>query len=171
MFSRFEFVLTETALSLRRHPMMAFAAITCVAATLFVAGIVGLALLNAHHAVDNALNRVRFVVYFHPDPETTREEARAAYRKICGLPQVQSAEFVTSERAWTKIRKDDPQYARLIERNPLPDSVVIKAVHVEDIPALREQIHTWPEVHSINDAPEVSHFWKTANARCAVSAQ
>lgn len=158
MFSRIEFILTETFMSLRRHPMMAFAAITCVAATLFVAGIVGLALLNANHAVDTALARVRFVVYFNREPETTRDEARAAYRRICQLEKVESAEFISREHAWAKLKKDDPEYVRVLEKNPLPDSVSVKAVDVTDIPALKKEINQWPEVHQVSDVPEVSTF-------------
>ena len=84
MLSQIEFILTETFLSLRRHPMMAFAATTCIAATLFIAGIMALSFLNARYVVDTLMEKVRFVVFFNPD--VSREETRALYQRIKNLP-------------------------------------------------------------------------------------
>lgn len=154
MFSRLEFIITETFIGLRRHPMMAFAAITSVAATLFVTGIVCLALLNATFAVRTALDRVRFAVFFYP--ETPRSEARDICERIAGLPQVQSAEFINKEDAWSRLAKDDPEYVRELGKNYLPDSIHIKATDVRDIPFLKEEISHWSGVKRVTDAPGVS---------------
>lgn len=161
MFSRIEFILTETFLSLRRHPMMAFAAITCIAATLFVAGIVSLALVNANRAVDTAINRVRFVVYFHP--ETSREDARAIYQRIRTLPEVAGAGFETREHAWRELTKKDPGLVRMMDdKNPYPDAVIAKAKDVRDIPRVCREIKGWAGVDETAYNEDVSSFLERA---------
>lgn len=156
MFSRMEFIITETFISLRRHPMMAFAAITCVSATLFIAGLIALTFYNADNTVDTIMNQVRFRVFFRSDPETTREEARAAYRRLLQLPGVAKAEFIPRERQWEEFQKKDPEFARLLEKNYFPDAVEIKPRYLSDIPVLKKNLRQWPEVDQVRDAPGVS---------------
>lgn len=158
MFSNLEYVLAETLLSLRRHPMMAFAATTCIAATLFVAGIVGLALLNASATVNSALSSVRFVVYFHPD--ASRRQTWAAFKRIQQLDGVVAgtAEFRPKEKYWEKLKREDRKLVELLGKNPVPDAAAVQAVDVARIPALEDEIRQWPEVNSIGDSPEVTAF-------------
>lgn len=142
--------------------MMAFAAITCIASTLFVAGIVSLALLNANHAVDAMMNRVRFVVYFNP--ETSREDARAIYQRIRALPEVAGAGFETREHAWKELAKKDPGLARLMDnKNPYPDAVIAKARDVRDIPRICRQIQDWAGVSDAKYNQDVSSFLEKAS--------
>ena len=141
---------------------MAFAAITCVAAALFVAGLVGLGILNARFAVHTAIDQVRFDVFFHP--ETTRDEARAAYRRIETLPDVASAEFVTREEGWRRELKKAPDLAGLIGKNPLPDKVVVKPTNLRAIPELARQLEKWPEVEIVKHVPKVSDVLENFNS-------
>lgn len=160
MISRLEFLITEMVVSLRRHPAMAFAAITCVAAAMFVAGLVGLMILNARFAVDSAITQMRFEVFFHP--ETSRQEAWSAYKKIVALEPVAQAEFVAREKAWDRLKKDDPSFAREIGYNPYPDMVNVQANDLRDIPVLRRELQAWPEVKKVTDEPKVSSFLETS---------
>lgn len=160
MLSRIEFLISETFISLRRHPAMAFAAVICIAASLFVSGIVGLVILNADHTVDNALGRVRFKVFFQT--ETSRQEAWVAYKDIAEMPGVATAEFVAKEKAWDALKKKDHELAALVQRNPYPDSVTVKPVDVNALPALKKEISSWPEVHSVRSDTKVSRFLETA---------
>ena len=154
MISKIEFCITETMTSFRRHPAMAFAAITCVAAALFVAGLMGLAILNARFAVDSVMDKVRFNVFFHR--ETTRDEAMKAYQRIEKLPGVASAEFVGKEEGWRRTISNEPDLEKLIGNNPYPDQVVVKAKELHAIPGLIEKLKKWPEVHVVKDVPTVS---------------
>jgi len=159
MLSRIEFLVTETFISLRRHPAMASAAIICVAAALFVSGIVGLAILNANDMVTTGLSRVRFVIFFHTD--TKRDEAQDAADRIAHMPGVASVEFVTKEDGWKKMLEKDPDLEKFIT-NPLPDSVVVKAADVATIPSLETEIKKMSEVDTHSDAPEISTFLLSA---------
>jgi cell division transport system permease protein len=147
MFSRIEFILTETFISLRRHPAMAMAAVFCVAAALFVSGIVGLTLLNAHHLVKKTMERVSFVVFFNTD--ATRHETWKAYKDIRELDGITGSHFVAKEKAWDRFKKENPQLAEDVGHNPLPDSIELKAADVKAIPELKSIIkERWPDVIS-----------------------
>jgi cell division transport system permease protein len=155
MFSRLEFFITETFISMRRHPAMAFAASVCIAASLFVAGIVGLIVLNVNYATQTTLSRVRFNVYFQPEVE--RQEAWGAFKRLRDLPQVADAQFVPREKApmWLKMQQNHPDTHSLLNRNPLPDSVIVKAVSLEDIKPLKMELMQWESVRSVRDTPDL----------------
>jgi cell division transport system permease protein len=162
MLSRLEFFITETFISMRRHPAMAFAASICIAASLFVAGIVGLIVMNVNHFTDTTLSQVRFNVYFQA--ETSRQDAWAAYKKILKLPAVETAKFIPAEKAttWT----ENPELQKLLPANPLPDSVQVKATALEDIEGLKTQIRAWSDVKKVQ-AP--GYIQTLINIRTAVT--
>ena len=154
MLSRFIFFVTETVTSFRRHPTMAFAAITCVAAALFTVGLVGLSLANLHHAVKTAEDKVRFSVFYRLD--TPRDAARRANNRIELLSRVDSVAFVSKETGWAEVTKDNEDLPMLIGRNPLPDSSEVKPKDIRDIPALAKTIEEWPEVEKVRYVKQVS---------------
>ena len=155
MFSRLEFFLTETILGFRRHPAMASAAIICVASALFVAGLIGLGILNADRMVKDEVGRVALRLLQSAD---SRDDAPDAANRIAQLPGVTTTEFVTKETGLGEMARKDQQLTTLVGTNPLPDSVVVKTTTLTAIPALQEQIKDFPEVDSTSDAPEVSNF-------------
>lgn len=159
MISRIEFFLTETLVGLRRHPAMAFAAITCVAAAMFVIGMVGLVVVNAAFAVQSVREKVCFNVCFHPD--TSRQEAWATFKKIEALPKVARADFVAKEKFWAQLQQDDPALVEELGANPLPDMVEVYPQDDSDIPALSEEFTAWPMVRSVKSDPQVSAFLQT----------
>lgn len=143
MLSRLEFFITETFISMRRHPAMAFAASVCIAATLFVAGLIGLIVLNVNYATDKTLSQVRFHVYYHT--EVKRGEAWASFRRIQRLPGVASAEFIPKEIPWA-AQQDMHSF---LPGNPYPDHVIVQATSLEEIEPLKNEIRTWEEVHKV----------------------
>jgi cell division transport system permease protein len=149
MISRIEFMITEAFLGLRRHPAMAFAAAVCVAATLSVAGIVGLALVNAGYAVDTVISQYTVSVYFKPS--VVRADAQVLWNDIRALPGVAKATFITREDAWETMKKqlNDPNIDATLGGNPLPDRVDIQVASLESIPALEKEIASWPKVDKV----------------------
>jgi len=154
MLSKLEFFITETLTSFRRHPTMAFAAITCVASALFVVGLVGLGIANARFAVDSAAAKVRFDVFFHH--EVTGDAAQAVCDRIAGLPDVASVEFVDRDTAWRQMARGHADLPELIGENPLPDAAIVKPRDIRKIPELKAEIKEWPEVDRVRGAANVS---------------
>jgi len=154
MLSKLEFFITETVTSFRRHPAMAFAAITCVAAALFFAGLVGLGILNARFAAASLKDKVRFNVYFQQ--ETTRDDATNAFHRIQRLPGVASAKFVDRQTGWEQMTKNQRDLPALIGDNPLPDAVEVKPTDISRIKTLAAELEKWPEVNHVQQAAQVS---------------
>jgi len=142
--------------------MMAFAAFTCIAATLFVGGIMGLAFMNAKLVVSRQLERVRFNVYFRPP--TPRSETVALYNRIKTMPLVEDAQFKPKEVEWAKLTKESPRLTigEMENKNPYPDVVSVKARLVADIPALKAEISAWPEVHLVQVQDDVNTVLQNA---------
>ena len=161
MISRFEFFITETFLSLRRHPAMAFAASVCIAAAMFMVGTVGLVLRNADFAVRKTMEKVDFIAYFHP--ETTRQEAWADYKRIQLMEGVSYATFIPKDKSpfWQEMVQKNPELVKDLAHNPLPDSVTVHPTDVSAIPALAEQVRGLAEVDKVNEPKEVSHALET----------
>lgn len=165
MLSRIEFLITETFLSLRRHPGMAFAAIVCVASALFASGLVGLTILNADNLVNNAKSRVRFCVFFRTD--LSRADALATTERIKRMSGVESVKFVTKEEGWEKQQQKLTDVARMVKDktisgNPLPDSIEVKAVDITLITSIENKLHSWREIDSTLNYPDVSTFLENA---------
>jgi len=154
MLSKLQFFITETITSFRRHPAMAFAAITCVASALFVAGMVALGILNARFAVNTVKEDVRFIVYFQR--ETTREEAESAWERIKVMPGVASAVFIEKDEAWKLMTQGESDLPELIGENPLPDAVEVKPVDIGRIESLARGLEKWPEVDRVKREAKVS---------------
>jgi len=162
MLSRLIFFITETITSFRRHPTMAFAAITCVASALFAVGLVGLSIANLHHAVKTAEDKVRFKVFYRE--ETTRDDALRANSRIELLSHVDMVKFVSKETGWAAMTKDNKDLPMLIEENPLPDSSEVKPKDIRDIAALKATIEQWPEVEKVRDEKQVSNTLENISA-------
>lgn len=162
MLSKLEFFITETVTSFRRHPTMAFAAITCVAAALFAVGLVGVSLANLHHAVRTAEDKVRFSVFYRLD--TSRDDALRANSRIELLSRVESVKFVSKETGWAEMTKDNEDLPMLIGRNPLPDSSEVKPKDIRDIPTLAKTIEEWPEVEKVRYVQQVSSTLENISA-------
>jgi cell division transport system permease protein len=156
MLSRIEFFIMETAVSLRRHPAMALAAILCVAAALFVTGIVALALLNANTLIDNSLGKVRFMVYFKMS--ASRAQTVDAFRRIREIPQVEAAKtiMVFKEDALAEWKAKDPVLLQDVPGNPFPDKVIVKAKSAKDITSLKKMIMKWQSVESTYGDPAIT---------------
>ncbi len=153
-------------MSIRRHPAMAFAAAICVAAALFVAGMVGLAILNAGSAVDSAIDRVRFSVYCQPT--LNRADAQKLLLRIQSMPTVENAVLITKEEAWAKETEEHPDWKAAIgDETPYPDRIDVKAKQLTQLPALKKEMTSWPQVNSVNNNNEIEGM--LINARRSVS--
>jgi len=159
MLSRIEFFIIETFTSFRRHPAMVFAAITCVASALFVAGLVGLGMLTVQKLIEDTKSSVRFNVFF--DLKATREESLAAYERIQALPGVASAEFTNREDSWQRMTQSEPDLSDLIGDNPLPDSAVVQPTDIGDIPKMAKALEKWSEVGKVTYNAPVSEALQT----------
>ena len=155
MWSRIDIIFKEAFVSMRRHVGLGMATVFCIVCVLLFSGILGVIYLNANYAMNSVISDVRFDVIFKMPVSSTRDASLAALEKIKGLENVASAQFVTSEDAWERLQKNDPDLVILLDgKNPLPDKATIKPKNLDDVEALKAEIGAWEEVSEISAADE-----------------
>jgi|GEM_PF-1655722 len=155
MWSRVEIIFKEAFVSMRRHVGLGMATVFCIVCVLLFAGILGVIYLNANYAMNSVISDVRFDVIFKMPTGETRDASLAAFEKIKALDGISSAQFVTSEEAWERQQKIDPELFNLLDgENPLPDKATVKPKNIDQVNQLKKEIGSWEEVMEISAADE-----------------
>ncbi|PYO61130.1 MAG: hypothetical protein DMD49_09295 [Gemmatimonadetes bacterium] len=134
-------VLREALLTFQRAPLLSALSVTTIAFSLFVVGLFGLVAVNLQQALSEVAERVEIVAYLLPG--TPVETVTMAVKDIEAFPEVQSATYVTEDRALARARAELVEFRDVLqelERNPLPASLEVKlkpgfrdADHVNDV--------------------------------------
>ena len=155
--TKFDYLLRETWLGLRRGGWMNWAAISTVTVLLFLFGLC----LQTSWQIDSLLNnfgsQVEVSVYL--EPEVEGEEILSLVTK---LPQVKSATMISREQAWESLLTDMgvtelEQVTNQLEGNPLVDELKVNVTNAELIPIVANSLTELPgvdEVVYINEALE-----------------
>src|SRR3989442_11087011 len=134
-------VFREALLAFRRAPLLSALSVTTIAFSLFVVGLFGLVAVNLQQALREVAERVEIVAYLLPG--TPVETVTLAVKDIEAFPEVQSATYVTEDKALARARAELVEFRDVLqelERNPLPASLEVKlkpgfrdADHVNDV--------------------------------------
>ena len=134
-------VLREALLTFQRAPLLSALSVTTIAFSLFVVGLFGLVAVNLQQALSEVAERVEIVAYLLPG--TPVETVTMGVKDIEAFPEVQSATYVTEDRALARARAELVEFRDVLqelERNPLPASLEVKlkpgfrdADHVNDV--------------------------------------
>ena len=134
-------VLREALLTFQRAPLLSVLSVTTIAFSLFVVGLFGLVAVNLQQALSEVAERVEIVAYLLPG--TPVETVTMGVKDIEAFPEVQSATYVTEDRALARARAELVEFRDVLqelERNPLPASLEVKlkpgfrdADHVNDV--------------------------------------
>ena len=120
-------VLREALLTFQRAPLLSALSVTTIAFSLFVVGLFGLVAVNLQQALSEVAERVEIVAYLLPG--TPVETVTMAVKDIEAFPEVQSATYVTEDRALARARAELVEFRDVLqelERNPLPASLEVK---------------------------------------------
>ncbi|MUG98599.1 FtsX-like permease family protein [Scytonema sp. UIC 10036] len=139
-FTKFDYLLKETFLGLRRGGWMNWAAVSTVTVLLFLFGMS----LQTSWQLEKLLNQfgsqLEVSVYLEPSARVETIEPLVAK-----MPEVASIQTVTKEQAWTKLVKElgisniDSATQQLGE-NPLVDELKVKAQNSSVVPTLATQL-------------------------------
>jgi cell division transport system permease protein len=136
--SRFFFFIGEGFRALRRSTAPSIAAITTVAVTVVLLGILIPVLQATGNKTDEVRDQVGLRVFLYPDG--TQQEIDALQRKIEVIPHVESVDFVDKDEALTKLEgflEDDDALEALPDgRNPLPASFEIKPDDLDNLESI-----------------------------------
>lgn len=143
MLDRIEFLIGEATVAMRRNVLMQLAAITTVAASLFLLG----GLLYVYFRATEYANALtgRFEMRVFLKDGTTFPQIRETAASLRALPGVREVNWIPRDKAWQRELQERPDIARGLE-NPFPDAfrVVLRDIGAAD--QVVEQIQKFPTV-------------------------
>ena len=117
--------LRETAIGIRRAPLLSLLSVTTIAFSLFAFGLFSLVALNIRNAIEGLEERVELRAFIAEG--TDIEAVSAAMGEIATLPQVQRpVVYVTPDSALARARTELPEFADVFEENVLPASIEVR---------------------------------------------
>ncbi len=147
----FKFYASEGIHSIFNHGFMSFAAVCMIVACLLIMGSFTLVAVNLNHMLGDLEAENEFLAYV--DESLSEEDARALESKICALPNVSEATFVTKTQAkenYISSYQDTENYDLFEE---LPDEVFRDrySIHVTDIETMGTTVELVRQVPGIAD--------------------
>jgi len=147
--TKFDYLLRETLLGLRRGGWMNWAAISTVTVLLFLFGIS----LQASWKLEGLLNQfgsqVEVSVYLDRGAQ-----ADMVKPLVVKLPEVTQVKTISKEQAWASLVQelgisDIAGVTEQLEGNPLVDELKVKARNSKDVPMLAEKLAQLPGIDSV----------------------
>ena len=137
-----EFVIEETAVGIRRNPLMTIASISNVTVALCVLGAFGLATVNVSHMTTYAQAEARLTIFLKPRLE--QEQRLAVETQVSADQRVKSHEYTTPEEDLQRLLQvlgySEAELAKTFEAtvglNPLGGSFEVEPTRSEDLGAM-----------------------------------
>lgn len=137
--------------SIYRNNWISIASVGVVAVSLLILGSSLLMVLNANHLATGLESSVEISIFVQD--KASPAEVQALEGQIRALPDVASVEFVPKARALEEMKQNlgDKKdiLAGLEDKNPLPDTLRVKAVNVELVAPLARQFEVLPQVDQV----------------------
>ncbi len=142
IFTKFDYLLKETFLGLKRGGWMNWAAISTVTVLLFLFGMS----LQTSWQLEKLLNQFgsQLEVSVYLDANATANTDKLA-EAIANMPQVADVKKITKDQAWTKLvqelgMSDIQDATQQLGSNPLVDELKVKARNSDVVPRLATQL-------------------------------
>ena len=113
----------EALTASRRAPLLSALGIVTIAFSLFAFGLFGLVAINIRRALDQVEERVEVRAFV--SDSTDIESVAAAMKDIGGFPEVNRVDYVSSEKALERARKEMGEFADVFEAGVLPASIEV----------------------------------------------
>lgn len=135
-----------------RNGSMTFSAISAVAVTLLILGVVLVLAMNVSHLVDSIENQVEIIVEL--DTTVNKISANAIEDEIKNIDGVKSIKYVSKEEGLeelkTKLGSESYLLEGLEEENPLYDMFIVQAFDPQNISVIAEEINKIDMVISVD---------------------
>jgi cell division transport system permease protein len=132
MFNRIEFVFSEAMTALSRNRLMALAAVTTVAVSLFLFGGMGYAYYRLNSFAKTIPGKFNMLVYLRD--EATRKDVLEVAAQMRSIPGVGTVSWIPKDKAWERWKLEHPTALTEGVENPLPDGfkVVLTDLKLSD---------------------------------------
>ena len=139
-FTKFDYLLRETLLGLRRGGWMNWAAISTITVLLFLFGVSLQSTWQLERLLNQFGSQLEVSAYLQ-----TGFQAADLQAAVQGIPDVVGVTAVSKEEAWAALVKDlgvsDIEGATAqLKGNPLVDELKVKARHADAVPAIADQL-------------------------------
>lgn len=148
MLDKIEFLISEALKAFRRNGLMAFAAISTVAISLFLLGGLSYAYYRITRYAEENLPK-QFTMEVFVNKGTTTEQIKQTIDQIRSIPGVKSAVLVPKEKAYPKLLSEMKIPEMPEEKEiPIPDMFVVSLTDLSEdtASAVRDQIQVLPTV-------------------------
>lgn len=149
-WGKVRFFWSEVAQNFTRNVTMTVTAMGTVAVTIIVLG----AFLFAREAFNTVMRKVvgQVVVAAYLKDETTLQQAGVLITQMRADPRVDSVQFVGKAQALASLRKRLRGQVNLdvINKNPLPDALIVHTRDPADVPAVAAALRARPEIALVN---------------------
>lgn len=146
MFDRISFVLGETLIALSRNKLLAFAAITTAAISLYLLGGMAYILRRADQYAQTIPSR--FEMRVNLKDGTNFAKIRETAASIRGFTGVRDVVWLPREKQWEKYRKEHPDLTEGygFTESPFPDALRVRIKDLKLGDTIANQIKTLPAV-------------------------
>ncbi|MFQ3587265.1 MAG: permease-like cell division protein FtsX [Fimbriimonadaceae bacterium] len=144
MLDRFEFLVSEAFVALRRNGWMTFACVSTVAVALFLIGGLGYAYVRVNEYASGLATQFEMRVFLKDG--TTMEQIRDAAAEIRKIEGVAQVVHIPRDKAWEKLAQTEGQALTSGLENPLPDAFKVLLTEIEQADAVSSAIEAVPVV-------------------------
>ncbi|MBR1552967.1 MAG: permease-like cell division protein FtsX, partial [Schwartzia sp.] len=152
-----EYIIRETAVSLKRNSWMSFASVGTVAVSLFVLGMFLILVLNMNRMTNSLESQVEISVY--AKDEVSGSGLRTLEEQIASVQGVESVKFIDRETAMARFRErlGDQQFLldALGDTNPLPNSFEVRVARPDMVRTTAEAIQEMSGVETAKYGQDV----------------
>jgi cell division transport system permease protein len=143
--SRFRIYLRESIISLSRGGGMAIASIVSISFTMIIFGLILMLFLSLYQASNKIGDQVELLVFLKNDVST--QDINGLVGTISNMEGVSSVEYVSKHDAWEKFKKYFQGKINISDiKNPLPDTIKVRAKSPDYIAGLSKVISQFPQV-------------------------
>lgn len=148
-FDRIEFCVSEGLQGLRRHPLMAFAAVTTIAMALFLMGGLGYVYYQVNNYAASLPDKFEMRVFLKDG--VTMPEIQKVAKHIRSIDGVALAEWIPRDKMWERMKGQYPKEITDGLDNPIPDSFKVKVTNLAAGDKVADTIRSFPEVRDDKD--------------------
>jgi len=142
----------EALVSLYRNRLLSIATVSTVAICILILGAALLLAINASNIMDYLESDVEIVAFL--DNELTDSQISDVMKKVKDMSLTDSVKFISKEQALknmqAKFAKEKYDLEKTLSKNPLPNSLEVKAKNPQDVAKLARQIENIGGVYKVN---------------------
>ncbi|MDP4145071.1 MAG: permease-like cell division protein FtsX [Bacillota bacterium] len=154
----YKLFISDAIKSIGRNKTISIAAAATVTATIFILGAFLLLFMNVKQGVSEVESNIEIKVYLKEDIKI--DQQNAIYNKLSSVQGVSSIGYESKQQALDNLKKQlgdqgEQLVAGMEEKNPMPDSYVVKLQQPEAAEKVASAVKSMDGVDSVKDGREV----------------